>query len=160
MLLNQKNNISNIMYKILLFILTFIILIPMQINIFNFNIKLTLMFILSLSIFSIILILMKKKINKIVDHVSTILSNLIHIPGMPDKWTGGGMLLIWIEYGFLSFLLFSFVSFKLIFEKGNLLTIVFWFFLIFLYGVNSQIVWITIILLFTTKYFKKKRNTF
>ena len=79
---------------------------------------------------------------------------------MPDKWTGGGMLLIWIEYGFLSFLLFSFVSFKLIFEKGNLLTIVFWFFLIFLYGVNSQIVWITIILLFTTKYFKKKRNTF
>ena len=95
-----------------------------------------------------------------IDHVSTILSNLIHIAGMPDKWTGGGMLLIWIEYGFLSFLLFSFVSFKLIFEKGNLLTIVFWFFLIFLYGVNSQIVWITIILLFTTKYFKKKRNTF
>lgn len=73
MLLNQKNNISNIMYKILLFILTFIILIPMQINIFNFNIKLTLMFILSLSIFSIILILMKKKINKIVVLIFSIL---------------------------------------------------------------------------------------
>ncbi len=73
MLLNQKNNISNIMYKILLFILTFIIVIPMQINIFNFNIKLTLMFILSLSIFSIILILMKKKINKIVVLIFSIL---------------------------------------------------------------------------------------
>lgn len=95
-----------------------------------------------------------------IDHVSTILSSLVYIGGMPDGWSGGGMLLIWVEYGFLSFLLFSFVSFKLIFEKGNLLTIVFWFFLIFLYGINSQIVWITIILLFTTKYFKKKRNTF
>lgn len=95
-----------------------------------------------------------------IDHVSTILSSLVYIGGMPDGWSGGGMLLIWVEYGFLSFLLFSLISFMLVYEKGNFSTIIFWFFLIFLYGVNSQIVWITIILLFTTKYFKKKRNTF
>ncbi len=95
-----------------------------------------------------------------IDHVSTILSSLVYIGGMPDGWSGGGMLLIWVEYGFLSFLLFSIISFMLVYEKRNFVTIIFWFFLIFLYGINSQIVWITIILLFTTKYFKKKRNTF
>jgi len=93
-----------------------------------------------------------------IDHVSTILNNLVYIGGMPDNWSGGGMFLIWIEYGFLSFFLFTIISFISIFDKKNLFTIVFWFFLVFMYGVNSQIVWITIILLFTIKYFKKKRE--
>ena len=94
-----------------------------------------------------------------IDHVSTILNNLVYIGGMPDNWSGGGMFLIWIEYGFLSFFLFTIISFISIFDKKNLFTIVFWFFLVFMYGVNSQIVWITIILLFTIKYFKKKRES-
>lgn len=91
-----------------------------------------------------------------IDYVSTILSDLVYIGGMPAGWSGGGTLLVWMEYGFISF--FLFISFSLISatSKSNSYTYVFWFLLIFIYGVNNQIVWLTIILTYTYKYFDKK----
>ncbi len=36
-----------------------------------------------------------------IDYVSTFLWR--YIPGVPQGITGGGMLLVWMEYGFISF---------------------------------------------------------
>ena len=78
------------------------------------------------------------------------------IPGVNEGFSGGGLLQFLLEYGLISFMLFVIFSFANSVKKGDYLSIVFWFMLVFLNGVNSQIVWLTIILLFTNKYFDKK----
>jgi hypothetical protein len=74
----------------------------------------------------------------------------------PDNATGGAMLQIWWEYGFLTFILFVGFSLKMTFRRKDILTFVFWFFLVFMYGVNNQIVWLTIVLLYTNIFFYDK----
>lgn len=93
-----------------------------------------------------------------IDFVSGFLSQVI--PGVPEGFTSGGMFLLLIEYGFIPFILFLIFSLSASFKKGDYLSIVFWFMLVFMYGVNSQIVWLCIILLFTNKYFIKKMNSY
>ncbi|MCK5538100.1 MAG: hypothetical protein KAI79_14840 [Bacteroidales bacterium] len=88
-----------------------------------------------------------------IDYVSSILSNLF--PSVSEGFTGGGLLQVWIEYGFMSFILFVIFSFSNSFRKGDYLSIIFWFMLVFMNNVNSQIVWLCIVLLFTNKYFLK-----
>lgn len=89
-----------------------------------------------------------------IDSVSIFLRH--KIPGVYDDFTGGGLLALWIEYGFLSFIFFVLFVFSNSFRKGDYMSIIFLFFLVFLNSVNSQIVWLTIVLLFTNKYFYKK----
>ena len=91
-----------------------------------------------------------------VDYVSTFLSD--YMPGVGEGFTGGGLFQLWLEYGFIAFCLFVLFTFKTVFIKGKYLTIVFWFLLVFLYGINNQIVWLCIILLFTNNYFLKIKN--
>ncbi len=79
-------------------------------------------------------------------------------PGFPEGATGGGMFQLWWEYGFLTFILFVWFSIKMTFRKKDMLTLVFWFFLVFMYGVNSQIVWLTIMLLYTNIFFIKNKT--
>ena len=86
-----------------------------------------------------------------IDNVSTFISSLIS--GVPDDISGGGMFQLWFEYGFVSFILFVIFSFKCTYRKEDNLSVIFWFFLVFMYGVNSQIVWLCIILLYTNRYF-------
>ena len=86
-----------------------------------------------------------------IDNVSTFMSSLIS--GVPDDISGGGMFQLWFEYGFVSFILFVIFSFKCTYRKEDNLSVIFWFFLVFMYGVNSQIVWLCIILLYTNRYF-------
>ena len=74
-----------------------------------------------------------------------------NIPSLPEGSTGGAMFQLWYEYGFLIFILFVIFSFLAVYRKKDYISIIFWFLLIFLYGVNSQIVWLTIILLYTNK---------
>ena len=88
-----------------------------------------------------------------IDYGSSFLSTMI--PGVADNYTGGGLLLVSLEYGFITCVLFFIFSFSNSFKKGDYLSIVFWFMLVFMYGVNNQIVWLCIILLFTNKYFKR-----
>ena len=88
-----------------------------------------------------------------IDYVSTFLYKLI--PGVPEGISGGGQLALWMEYGFISFVLFFIFSFLTSFNKRDYVAIVFWFMLVFMYGLNNQIVWLTIILLYTNKYFEK-----
>lgn len=77
------------------------------------------------------------------------------IPGVPDGFTGGGLVSFLVEYGWISFFLFLLFSLSSIMRKGDYFSLVFWFMLVFLSTVNSQILWLCIILLFTNKYFEK-----
>jgi hypothetical protein len=91
-----------------------------------------------------------------IDFVSTFLHKVM--PGIPEGTSGGGLLQLLIEYGFMSFMLFIIFSFYNSFKKGDYLSIAFWFMLVFLSSVNSQVAWLAIILLFTNIYFKEKIN--
>lgn len=86
-----------------------------------------------------------------IDYAGKIL--YLEIPGLEKGTSGGGMFMVWLEYGFISFLIFVMFSLLAVFRKGDYLTIVFWFLLVFLYGINNQMVWLCIILLYTNKYF-------
>ncbi len=91
-----------------------------------------------------------------IDHVSGFLSN--YIPGTPEGVSGGGMMKICIEYGFLPFTLFIVFSFSMIYKRGVYLNGFFWFMLVFMHALNTQILWLCITLLFTNNYFTKVLN--
>ena len=76
-----------------------------------------------------------------------------YIPGGGNDISGGGFFNIWYEYGFLSFMLFLIFSLKSIISKSNYTNVIFWFFLVFLYGINNQMVWLCMILLYTINYY-------
>jgi len=84
---------------------------------------------------------------------------LFHImPAMGNISVGGGIFQVWYEYGFFSFIVFVLFSFFTCYKKDDFLSVIFWFFLVFMYGVNSQTVWICIILLYTNKFSVNKNN--
>ena len=86
-----------------------------------------------------------------VDYVSTFMSDFI--PGVPEGISGGGFLQFWMEYGFICFIIFIFGSIRYLIKQNDKFSIVFWFILIFIVGVNNQITWLCVLLLFTNKYF-------
>lgn len=88
-----------------------------------------------------------------IDYLSTILYKLV--PGLPEGSSGGGLFQLWIEYGFISFILFVVFSLFITIKKGDYASIVFWFMIIMFNSVNSQIAWLFIVLWFTNKYFEK-----
>ncbi len=91
-----------------------------------------------------------------VDYVKSIFSTYVRIGGLSEGFTGGGMFQVWLDYGLLSFLLFVYFTFSATYLKDSIVSVFFWFLLVFMYGVNSQIVWVTIVLLFTLNYFKQQ----
>ncbi len=92
-----------------------------------------------------------------IDSVSSFLYRFI--PGVKNNITGGGFLHIWYEYGFLTFLFIVIFSFKVANCRGSLWNFIFWVLLVFLYGINSQITWLCLILLFTINYFDQTKNS-
>ncbi|WP_443632135.1 hypothetical protein ABXT64_06555 [Candidatus Marifrigoribacter sp. Uisw_064] len=89
-----------------------------------------------------------------IDYVSTFMSNFIK--GGGDKVSGGGLFALAIEYGLVSFFLFIIFSIKACYDKNDrLLSVIFWFLLVFMMGVNIQITWLCIILLISNKMFKQ-----
>ncbi|MCK5539150.1 MAG: hypothetical protein KAI79_20175, partial [Bacteroidales bacterium] len=89
-----------------------------------------------------------------IDYVGSFLSSIML--GLPEGYTGGGLFQLWMDYGFLSFILFIIFSFSHSFRKGDYISMAFWFMLVFIYNINNQIVWITIVLLFTNQYYNKQ----
>ncbi len=86
-------------------------------------------------------------------------NNLYMYFAIPIKgYSGGGMIALWMEYGFLSFMLFLIFSLITTINRKNIKVLFFWFFLIFMYGVNSQFVWATIIIMFSIKYYDRQKN--
>ena len=64
---------------------------------------------------------------------------------------------VWYEFGFIAFILFIYFSFRLCFDIKSPVSIVFWFMLVFLYGLNTQIPWLAIMLLFMTKHYSNDK---
>lgn len=89
-----------------------------------------------------------------IDNVSTFLSDYIY--GLPKGTSGGGLFQLWMDYGLIVFLIYVLTTLNIIYIKKDLFSLFFWFLLVFMYSVNSQIVWLCIILLFTNNYFYKK----
>lgn len=71
---------------------------------------------------------------------------------------GGGLLELWMNYGFVSFISFTLFSLSIFLYRTSISLIFFWFFLVFMYGVNSQILWMAIVLVFTIKYFTESKK--
>lgn len=91
-----------------------------------------------------------------IDYVSTFMYE--EVPGTKEGLSGGGLFQLWLEYGFISFILFVLFSLSSSYRKGDYISIIFWFMLVFLYGINNQIVWLCIFLLYTNKYFSNNIN--
>lgn len=86
-----------------------------------------------------------------IDYVSDFMSN--YLVGVPKGYTGGGLFSYAVEYGFLPFIVFVIITFQLCYDKENKIpTTLFWVFSILLVGINSQLAWSTIILLYIIKY--------
>ena len=91
-----------------------------------------------------------------IDYVGSIL--YLMVPGIEKGMPGGGLMQLWLDYGFIIFLVFTFGSIYFTFSKRNKLSIIFWFFLVFMYGVNNQILWLFIIFMYTVNFFNKFQN--
>ena len=89
-----------------------------------------------------------------IDYVKSFISD--SIPGVSEGFSGGGLVAFWTDYGFISFFMFFMFSFFNIFSKKYYLNSVFWFMLILLNSINSQILWLTMVLLFTNVFFLRK----
>lgn len=89
-----------------------------------------------------------------IDTTSNLISKYIY--GIPDGLVAGGTFQLWYEYGFIVFILFIIYTFFNIYDKNNNTNILFWFLLVFIAGINSQMVWLCMVLLYTNKYFKNR----
>ena len=87
-----------------------------------------------------------------IDSVSSFLYR--DLPGAGYNISGGGFFQIWYEYGFFSFLFFLIFSLKAANSQLNVFNFIFWILMVFLYGINSQILWLCIVLLYTLNYFR------
>lgn len=88
-----------------------------------------------------------------VDSVGFFLSE--YIWGVEEGATGGGLLALWYEYGLITFLFFVLFTLKTTAATKTPENFLIWFLLIFIAGVNSQMVWLAIILLHTLNYYKR-----
>ncbi len=79
-----------------------------------------------------------------IDSVATNLDFNLGITASSSTFLG-----FWYEFGFIAFITFILFSFKL--SVNSLQSFIFWFFLVFMYGLNTQIPWLAIMLLYITK---------
>ena len=93
-----------------------------------------------------------------IDYVGTFLSDYIY--GIEKGASGGGTLLLWMEYGFIIFIIYIALTLKSIYIKRNFINLIFWFLLVFLNVINSQMVWLCLIILFTNNFFESKLNNY
>lgn len=82
-------------------------------------------------------------------------ANLLHaeMPMLKEGATGGGFFQIWLEYGFVTFALLTFYTLRVSYCSSAKIGLFFWVLMVFMYGINSQIVWLTMTLLACNKYF-------
>ena len=78
------------------------------------------------------------------------------IPGVPDDFSGGAMACYTLEYGLLVGGLFLYFSLKCCYDKHHkLCTTGLWLMCIVLIGINSQIAWFCMLMLYLDKYYYK-----
>jgi hypothetical protein len=93
-----------------------------------------------------------KGIDWVANHFDSIL------PGAPEGLSGGGMMQVITEYGFVVFCLFMWISFQNSLRKRDYVGFLFWFFVVFMGGINMYTTWTFIILLSVNKYFFRKEK--
>lgn len=83
-----------------------------------------------------------------------------NFPGWMDENVagGGGVFQIWYDFGFIVFLSYVLGSLKFCTSPKDKMSYLFWFLLIFVNGLNTQITWLAIMLLATNKYFIEKNT--
>ena len=75
-----------------------------------------------------------------------------YLPGVNKGYVGGGAFQYALDYGFLNFCIYSCFSFYACFNKEHkIVSVLFWAFSVLLNGINTQLAWSTIILLFCNK---------
>ena len=87
-----------------------------------------------------------------IDYTASFMYQLV--PGIIPGTSSGGMFAFALEYGIITTAIFLSFSFITSFNRRDYLSIIFWILLVILNGINSQITWLAIILLFTNKYFQ------
>ena len=93
-----------------------------------------------------------------VDSVSLLMSD--YIWGVAEGTPGGGLLALWYEYGLISFLFFVLFTLYTTSALKSPAGFLIWFLLIFIASVNSQMVWLAIILLHTLSFYRQKLELF
>ena len=91
-----------------------------------------------------------------VDYVSYVIQGRIPFY-FPEGGIGGGMLQVWVDFGFLVFACFMIFSILSFFRKGEYVSWLFWFMLVFVSNLNYQIMWLFFILLLTNRYFASRQ---
>lgn len=87
-----------------------------------------------------------------IDYTNKITSK--YIKNAPKSMGGAGPFTIWIEYGFLAFIIINIFTFSTCIRKDDLFsTIIFWIFLVAINGINIQITWGSLIFFHTIKHF-------
>lgn len=91
-----------------------------------------------------------------VDYLSDIL--YLYVPGLPVGATGGGLPQLWVDYGMIPFALFlSFSLSSIVYYSGShrktILTLLIWILTVFVAGINNQLLWFSMMVLVTNKYF-------
>lgn len=87
-------------------------------------------------------------------------ADVYDISPLPGTTSGhAGSFYLWYNYGFLVSITFWFFSFCSCFIKRDPVSILVWFLCVFMYGgLNNQIIWLAIILLYTYKYLINGKN--
>ena len=76
-----------------------------------------------------------------------------YLPGVNKGYVGGGSFIYALEYGFINFLIYISFSLFACYDKQNkLVSLAFWLFSVLLTGINLQLTWATIVLLYCNKY--------
>lgn len=88
-----------------------------------------------------------------IDTIGTFMSS--YIGGVEKGFSGGGLLALWYEYGFIAFLAFTIFSLKATAALNKPSNFLFWFIIVFIAGVNNQITWLCILLLYTLKIYER-----
>lgn len=82
-----------------------------------------------------------------------------YMPGLPEGATGGGIMNYALEYGIIVALVYLIVSFKCCYNKENRLTSIgLWIMCVALEGINMQMAWFCILLLFIVKQNFRQRD--
>lgn len=90
-----------------------------------------------------------------IDYVSTFISN--YLPGVAKGYVGGGLFQYAVDYGLISFLIFTIFSFRVCYDPNNRISsLAFWLFSVLLSGINVQLLWSTLMLLMIDKEMHKQ----
>lgn len=88
-----------------------------------------------------------------IDTVSSFLSDWI--TGIERGTTGGGMMMVWYEYGFVSFALYVIFSIRVASALRSVANFTFWLLLVFLVGPNNQMAWMFLMVRASISYFER-----